>query len=154
MTQQVAFCSVPGNADLLPRKQTSSFIAAISAHGNVRQYHHPGMHKERLANCFYCLTSIAEAVGRSADSARAAQSSSAEGAHRDGQGPVAPIDYNGIAGRMEVIMPEDVSLVKYLGSGGYGEVYLGKWHSSEAAIKCLNPSLFFNAGQVKAFQRA
>lgn len=61
---------------------------------------------------------------------------------------MAPIDYNGIAGRMEVIQAKDVSLVKYLGSGGYGEVYLGKWHSSEAAIKCLNPSLFFNAGQV------
>ena len=91
----------------------------------------------------------AGAVGHSADSARGAgQSSSAEGPERDNQGPVAPIDYNGIAGRMEVIQPKDVSLVKYLGSGGYGEVYLGKWHSSEAAIKCLNPSLFFNAGQV------
>ncbi|KAK9861158.1 hypothetical protein WJX84_004717 [Apatococcus fuscideae] len=47
-----------------------------------------------------------------------------------------------IAERMEVISPEDVSLVKFIGSGGYGEVYLGKWHSSEAAIKCLNTSLF------------
>ena len=94
----------------------------------------------------------AGAVGHSADSARGvAQSSSAEGAERNAQGPVAPIDYNGIAGRMEVILPKDVSLVKYLGSGGYGEVYLGKWHSSEAAIKCLNPSLFFNAGQVRPF---
>ena len=43
---------------------------------------------------------------------------------------------------MEVISLEDVSLVKFIGSGGYGEVYLGKWHSSEAAIKCLNTSLF------------
>jgi len=25
-------------------------------------------------------------------------------------------------------------------------VYLGKWHSSEVAVKCLNPSLFFAAG--------
>lgn len=49
---------------------------------------------------------------------------------------------------MEVIQPKDVSLAKFLGSGGYGEVYLGKWHSSEAAIKCLNPSLFYNEGQV------
>ena len=96
---------------------------------------------------------IAGAAGHSAESGRAAQSSSAEGAERDAQGPIAPIDYNGIAGRMEVILPKDVSLVKYLGSGGYGEVYLGKWHSSEAAIKCLNPSLFFNAGQVKAFPK-
>ena len=77
------------------------------------------------------------------------QSSSAEGATREQSTP-AVIDYNSIAGRMEVIQPKDVSLVKYLGSGGYGEVYLGKWHSSEAAIKCLNPSLFFNAGQVWA----
>ena len=57
-------------------------------------------------------------------------------------------DYEDIAERMEVIHPKDVSLAKFLGSGGYGEVYLGKWHSSEAAIKCLNPSLFFNEGQV------
>ncbi len=44
---------------------------------------------------------------------------------------------------MEIIDPRDITLVKFLGSGGYGEVHLGKWHSSEAAIKCLNPSLFF-----------
>lgn len=77
------------------------------------------------------------------------QSSSAEGAARaQPSDRPAPIDFNGIAGRMEVIQPKDVTLVKYLGSGGYGEVYLGKWHSSEAAIKCLNPSLFYNEGQV------
>ncbi len=44
---------------------------------------------------------------------------------------------------MEIIDPRDITLVKFLGSGGYGDVHLGKWHSSEAAIKCLNPSLFF-----------
>ncbi|KAK9835331.1 hypothetical protein WJX81_003108 [Elliptochloris bilobata] len=54
--------------------------------------------------------------------------------------------YQGMAGRMEIISPGDVTLVKFLGSGGYGEVYLGKWHSSEVAVKCLNPSLFFVAG--------
>ena len=52
--------------------------------------------------------------------------------------------YEDIAERMEVISPGDVTLAKFLGSGGYGEVYLGKWHSSEAAIKCLNPSMFYN----------
>lgn len=25
-------------------------------------------------------------------------------------------------------------------------MYLGKWHSSDVAVKCLNPSLFFAAG--------
>lgn len=50
--------------------------------------------------------------------------------------------------RMEVISPQDITLVKFLGSGGYGEVYLGKWQHSEAAIKCLNPSLFFTGGPV------
>lgn len=52
------------------------------------------------------------------------------------------IDLRDISDRLEIISPEDVTLVKFLGAGGYGEVYLGKWHSSEAAIKCLNPSLF------------
>ena len=51
-----------------------------------------------------------------------------------------------ISDRLEIISPNDVSLVKFLGAGGYGEVYLGKWHSSEAAIKCLNPSLFSAGG--------
>ncbi|DBA77349.1 TPA: hypothetical protein ACH3X2_000866 [Trebouxia sp. C0005] len=51
-----------------------------------------------------------------------------------------------IASTMEIIDPRDITLVKFLGSGGYGEVHLGKWHSSEAAIKCLNPSLFFQGG--------
>ena len=90
-------------------------------------------------------------MGNSAESAQGVeQSSSAEGPGRGRSKRITPLDLGGIAGRMEVIQPKDVSLVKYLGSGGYGEVYLGKWHSSEAAIKCLNPSLFFNEGQVSA----
>ena len=52
------------------------------------------------------------------------------------------INLSSISDRLEIISPEDVTLMKFLGAGGYGEVYLGKWHSSEAAIKCLNPSLF------------
>ena len=36
--------------------------------------------------------------------------------------------------------------VKLLGVGGYGEVYLAKWHSSEVAVKCLNPRLFLPDG--------
>ncbi|KAK9790346.1 hypothetical protein WJX73_008358 [Symbiochloris irregularis] len=52
------------------------------------------------------------------------------------------LDLREISDRLEIINPEDVTLLKFLGAGGYGEVYLGKWHSSEAAIKCLNPSLF------------
>ena len=61
-----------------------------------------------------------------------------------GSGMSAPprLDLRDISDRLEIISPEDVTLVKFLGAGGYGEVYLGKWHSSEAAIKCLNPSLF------------
>lgn len=26
------------------------------------------------------------------------------------------------------------------------QVYLGKWHGSEVAVKCLNPGLFFGGG--------
>jgi hypothetical protein len=40
------------------------------------------------------------------------------------------------------------------GAGGYGEVYIGKWHSSEVAVKCLNPSLFFAGGEGSAVSRA
>lgn len=33
-----------------------------------------------------------------------------------------------------------------LGSWGNCQVYLGKWHNSECAVKCLNQSLFFSDG--------
>jgi serine/threonine protein kinase len=56
-------------------------------------------------------------------------------------------DYSQIAEEHR-IHARELTVVKFVGSGGYGEVYLGKWHSSEAAIKCLNPSLFFNGGHV------
>ena len=51
-----------------------------------------------------------------------------------------------VSDHLEIFSPVDVSVMKFLGSGGYGEVYLGKWHSSEAAIKCLNASLFYPGG--------
>jgi hypothetical protein len=28
-------------------------------------------------------------------------------------------------------------------------VYLGKWHGCDAAIKCLNPGLFFGGGDLQ-----
>ena len=33
-------------------------------------------------------------------------------------------------------------------------MYLGKWHSSEVAIKCLNPSLFFSGSDGTASKAA
>jgi serine/threonine protein kinase len=33
-------------------------------------------------------------------------------------------------------------------------VYLGKWHNSEVAIKCLNPSLFYSGGEGAASRAA
>jgi len=105
-------------------------------------------------------------AGRSAESARM-DKNSMESSEKDSAGSIdkqsaqsgetpdstdAPaghegFDYSQIAEEHR-IHPRELTLVKFVGSGGYGEVYLGKWHSSEAAIKCLNPSLFFNAGQV------
>jgi serine/threonine protein kinase len=32
-------------------------------------------------------------------------------------------------------------VVRFLGSGGYGEVYLCRWHHVEVAVKCLHPSV-------------
>ncbi|KAK9903274.1 hypothetical protein WJX75_001673 [Coccomyxa subellipsoidea] len=59
-----------------------------------------------------------------------------------------------MAGRMEIISAHEISMAKFLGSGGYGEVYLGRWHSSEVAIKCLNPSLFFSGSDGSASKAA
>ena len=41
-----------------------------------------------------------------------------------------------------------------LSSRGAAQVYLGKWHSSEVAIKCLNPSLFFSGSDGTASKAA
>lgn len=43
--------------------------------------------------------------------------------------------------KLEIIMPDQLQIMRMLGSGGFGEVYLARWHSSEVAVKCLNPSL-------------
>jgi len=53
------------------------------------------------------------------------------------------IDLPDLIERMEIIQPSDITLAKFLGSGGYGDVYLGRWHGCEVAVKCLNPASFF-----------
>ncbi len=50
--------------------------------------------------------------------------------------------------RLELIPPEQLSVVRLLGMGGFGEVYLAKWHSTDVAVKCLNPSLFSPDGNM------
>jgi len=48
--------------------------------------------------------------------------------------------------RLEVLKPEDLRVCRFLGAGGYGEVYLCKWASVDVAVKCLNPGLIMGAG--------
>lgn len=36
--------------------------------------------------------------------------------------------------------------VRLLGTGGFGEVYLCRWHSCDVAVKCLNPNLLVPDG--------
>lgn len=43
--------------------------------------------------------------------------------------------------KLEIIEPAHLAVSRLLGVGGYGEVYLCKWHSADVAVKCLNPSL-------------
>lgn len=64
------------------------------------------------------------------------------------------IDLAAIVEKMEIIDAVDITLVRFLGSGGYGDVYLAKWHNCEVAVKCLNPSLFFNGGDLSSVNRA
>lgn len=34
-----------------------------------------------------------------------------------------------------------MQVVRFLGAGGYGEVYLCKWHACDVAVKSLSPAL-------------
>lgn len=68
--------------------------------------------------------------------------------------PSQTVDLAGIVERMEIIDPADITLSKFLGSGGYGDVYLGRWHACEVAVKCLNPALFFQGAEPGSINRA
>lgn len=64
------------------------------------------------------------------------------------------VDLSLLVERMEIIPAADIALVRFLGSGGYGDVYLGKWHSCDVAVKCLNPALFFQGSETGTINRA
>ncbi|GIL89538.1 hypothetical protein Vretifemale_17370, partial [Volvox reticuliferus] len=51
------------------------------------------------------------------------------------------VSLSDLESKLEIIRPEDLKIIKFLGSGGYGEVYLCRWQSCDVAVKCLNPSL-------------
>lgn len=44
-------------------------------------------------------------------------------------------------------------VIKLLGTGGFGEVYLARWHSAEVAVKCLNPLLLSPDGAMGSVSR-
>eukprot|EP00882_Tetradesmus_deserticola_P004298 GHRQ01004541.1.p1 GENE.GHRQ01004541.1~~GHRQ01004541.1.p1 ORF type:complete len:514 (+),score=280.58 GHRQ01004541.1:45-1544(+) len=48
--------------------------------------------------------------------------------------------------KLEIINPDDLTPVRLLGTGGFGEVYLCRWHSCDVAVKCLNPNLLVPDG--------
>ena len=66
--------------------------------------------------------------------------------HRRHSHASSTVDLADLVDRMEIINARDITLIKFIGSGGYGDVYLGRWHGCEVAVKCLNPSLFFQHG--------
>ena len=42
---------------------------------------------------------------------------------------------------VEVIPAESVTLVTLLGAGSYGDMWRGRWHEAEVAVKCLSPAV-------------
>lgn len=41
-------------------------------------------------------------------------------------------------GGVEVVRPCELAVLRFLGSGGSGDVFLARWHGSEVAVKCLH----------------
>jgi len=60
------------------------------------------------------------------------------------------IPLSDLESRLEIIPPDDLHMLRFLGSGGFGEVYLCRWHSCEVAVKCLNPSVLLQAEAMRA----
>lgn len=38
----------------------------------------------------------------------------------------------------QIVRPSELSIVRSLGSGGSGEVFLARWHGTDVAVKCLH----------------
>eukprot|EP00775_Hariotina_reticulata_P008027 gene8027-8223_t len=57
-----------------------------------------------------------------------------------------PMKLADLESRLEIIRPDDLQPVRLLGTGGFGEVYLCRWHSCDVAVKCLNPNLLVPDG--------
>lgn len=41
--------------------------------------------------------------------------------------------------KLEIIPPEDITLVELLGCGSYGDMFRGRWRQSDVGVKVLNP---------------
>ncbi len=54
--------------------------------------------------------------------------------------------------RVEVIRPWELQVVRLLGAGAFGSVYLARWRSTEVAVKCLSPSLLVADGSTSGAQ--
>jgi hypothetical protein len=54
--------------------------------------------------------------------------------------------------KVEVIRPYELLVVRLLGAGAFGEVYLARWRSTEVAVKCLSPSLLVADGSAPGAQ--
>jgi hypothetical protein len=48
--------------------------------------------------------------------------------------------------KVEVLAPEQLSVVRLLGGGAFGEVYLARWAGTEVAVKCLSRLLLISRG--------
>ncbi|KAF6257503.1 kinase-like domain-containing protein [Scenedesmus sp. NREL 46B-D3] len=46
-----------------------------------------------------------------------------------------------LKGQVELIQPHELRVVRFIGGGAFGEVYLCKWNGTDVAVKCLSPSL-------------
>ncbi|WIA07913.1 hypothetical protein OEZ85_007392 [Tetradesmus obliquus] len=49
--------------------------------------------------------------------------------------------------QVEMIMPHELEVLRFIASGAFGDVFLARWHGTEVAVKCLSSNLLAGSSE-------